>query len=121
MRNSCPFGEEVLKQFVYEGVNEALKLEEILTELETDKKVVALHYAPIRQTVEGEALEIYPLLGTSRLAEPLDNYGVTAAFHGHAHHGTLEGKTSKGVPVYNVSFPLLSKITPDKPYTIVEV
>ncbi|MCL5783981.1 MAG: metallophosphoesterase [Patescibacteria group bacterium] len=116
-----PFGERVLKQFVYEAVNESIKLEESLIRLETDKKVVLLHYSPIRQTVVGESLEIYPMLGSSRLIEPIENFGVTAVFHGHAHHGSPKGKTARGVPVYNVSFPLLSRISPHQPYMILEI
>ena len=118
---TAPFGEKILKEFVMEAVNETIRLEEALTEMETEKKIVMLHYAPIRETIVGESLEIYPMLGTSRLTEPIDNFGVSAVFHGHAHHGTREGKTSKGIPVYNVSLPLLSKTPPYKPYIIVEV
>ncbi len=116
-----PFGESILKQFVFEALNESVKLEEALTKLETKKKVVILHYSPIRQTIEGESLEIYPFLGTSRLAEPIENFNVTAVFHGHAHHGSLTGKTIKGVPVYNASLPLVIKNKPNKPYVLVEV
>lgn len=116
-----PFGEKILKQFVYEALNETTKLEEALTKLETDRKVVLLHYAPIRQTVEGESLEVYSLLGTSRLVEPIDNFKVNAVFHGHAHHGKAYGKTAQGVPVYNVSMPVLKKIQPNQLYIIVRI
>lgn len=116
-----PYGEQILKQFVFEAINEAIKLEEALTKLETEKKIVILHYSPIRQTVVGESLEIYPMLGTNRLVQPIDDFGVTAVFHGHAHHGSPEGKTQKGIPVYNVSFPLLLKIQPQKPYKIIDI
>lgn len=116
-----PFGEDIIKQFVFESVNEALKLEEMLTKLEAEKKIVVLHYSPICQTVEGEPLEIYPFLGSSRLAEPIENFNVTATFHGHAHHGTLTGKTTKGIPVYNASLPVVLKNTPHKSYLIVEI
>lgn len=118
---TAPFGERILKEFVMEAVNETMQLEEALMKLETEKKIVILHYSPIRETVVGESLEIYPMLGTSRLTEPIDNFNVTAVFHGHSHHGTAQGKTSKGIPVYNVAFPLLSKISPHKPYIIVEI
>lgn len=118
---TAPFGEKVLKKFVFEAVNEAIQLEESLMKLETEKKVVLLHYSPIRDTVVGEPLEIYPMLGTSRLLEPIENFGVTAVFHGHAHHGTTQGTTSKGIPVYNCAFPLLKKMKADEPYVIVEI
>jgi hypothetical protein len=42
-------------------------------------------------------------------------------FHGHAHRGQPEGRTSSGIPVYNVSYPLLQRTIPDRPYRIVEV
>lgn len=118
---TAPFGERILKEFVMEAVNETMQLEEALMKLETEKKIVILHYSPIRETVVGESLEIYPMLGTSRLTEPIDNLNVTAVFHGHSHHGTAQGKTSKGIPVYNVAFPLLKKINAMKPYLIVEI
>jgi Icc-related predicted phosphoesterase len=103
------WGEPVIKSFVHEAINEALKLETALARLKNEHRIGIVHYAPIRETVEGEPLEIYPFLGSSRLEEPLSRFSVTAVFHGHAHKGALEGKTSKGIPVYNVSLPLLRK------------
>lgn len=110
-----PWGEEPIKRFVHEAIDEALKLESALAKLHTQTRVAILHYAPIQSTVEGEPPEIFPFLGSSRLEEPLNRYPVTAVFHGHAHAGTLEGQTSNGVPVYNVSMPLLQRTHPDKP------
>jgi len=101
------WGEPVLKQFVHESIDEVLKLESALAKHTTSPRVVLLHYAPIQGTVMGEAPEIFPFLGTSRLEEPINRYGVTAVFHGHAHHGTIEGRTGSGIPVYNVALPLL--------------
>ncbi len=98
-----------------EAVDEALKLETSLSKLRTERKVVLLHYSPIAGTVEGEPQEIYPYLGSSRLEEPLIRYPVDVVFHGHAHHGTLEGKTVGGVTVYNVSLSLLQRSFPDAP------
>jgi Icc-related predicted phosphoesterase len=117
-----PWGEEIIKLFVREAVNEALKLETALSRLRTERKIALLHYSPIAGTVEGEPLEIYPYLGSSRLEEPLTRYPVDFVFHGHAHHGTLEGRTLSGVPVYNVSLNLLQQHFPQGPlYRIVEV
>jgi Icc-related predicted phosphoesterase len=101
------WGENTIKTFVYEAVEEALKLEKALARLQTPQRIAVLHYAPIQATVEGEPPPIFPFLGSSRLEEPLNRYSVTAAFHGHAHHGSPEGKTSAGVPVYNVALALL--------------
>jgi Icc-related predicted phosphoesterase len=117
-----PWGERAIKSFVQESVDESLKLESALARLRTQHRIAVLHYAPIRGTVEGEPVEIFPYLGSSRLEEPINRYRVTAVFHGHAHRGTLEGRTSAGVPVYNVAMPLLARANPDRPpYLIVEV
>jgi Icc-related predicted phosphoesterase len=116
------WGEPVIKAFVHEAISEALKLEAALARLKNEHRIAVLHYAPIRETVEGEPLEIYPFLGSSRLEEPLTRYEVTAVFHGHAHRGSLEGKTAKGIPVYNVSLPLMKeRFAGRPPYRILEV
>jgi uncharacterized protein len=115
------FGESINKQFVQDTISEALKLETALSLLTTEKKVVVLHYSPIKATVEGEPPEIFPFLGSSRLAEPIDSFGADIVFHGHAHMGTYEGKTSKGIPVYNVSYALMKKRDPEQPYALVEI
>lgn len=101
------WGEPTIKAFVHEAIQEALKLESALARLRGPVRVAVLHYAPVRGTVIGEPDEIFSFLGTSRLEEPINRYPVMAVFHGHAHHGTLEGATSTGVPVYNVALPLL--------------
>jgi Icc-related predicted phosphoesterase len=104
------FGEPVVKAFVQEAVNEGLKLEAALGQLDVEKKVVLMHYAPISQTTDGEPAEIRPYLGTSRLVVPIDSFGAAAVFHGHAHHGAPEGRTPRGVPVYNVAMPVLKRV-----------
>jgi Icc-related predicted phosphoesterase len=117
-----PWGEKIIKQFVHEAVNEALKLEAALARLRTDRLVALLHYAPVQQTVDGEPAEIYPFVGSSRLEEPIGRYPVSLVVHGHAHRGQLEGATKGGVPVYNVSMPLLTRSFPDRPaFRIFEV
>jgi len=110
-----PWGETIIKQFVREAVDEALKLEAALARLRTSHLVALLHYSPVQSTVEGEPLEIYPFLGSSRLEEPISRYPVSFVVHGHAHRGRLEGATKTGVPVYNVSMPLLTRSFADRP------
>ena len=97
------FGEPAIKSFVQEALTEAMHLESALRQIETERMVVVLHYAPISETVEGEPKEIWPFLGSSRLAETIDRYHgrVSAVLHGHAHHGRFQGKTPRGTPVYN--------------------
>ena len=116
-----PWGEDIMKQFVHEAVSEALKLESALARLRNDHRIAILHYSPIKGTVEGEPLEIFPFLGCSRLEEPLSRYPVTAVFHGHAHHGQPEGRTAKNVPVYNVSMSLMREVFPDRPFRLLEI
>jgi uncharacterized protein len=116
-----PFGEDAIKHFVTEAVNESLKLEVALKALDSEKTVVVLHYAPVPATVVGEPPEIFPFLGSSRLAETIDHFDVNAVFHGHAHHGTYEGKTTKGTPVYNCCYQLLQKVSPERPFALIEV
>ncbi len=117
-----PWGEGLIKQFVREALNEALKLETALGQLRTERRVALLHYSPIAATVEGEPREIYPYLGSSRLEEPLTRYPVDVVFHGHAHHGTPEGRTMGDVPVYNVSMVLLQQNFPDRPaFRVIEL
>jgi Icc-related predicted phosphoesterase len=117
-----PWGEPLIKQFVREALDEALKLETALSRLRTERKVALLHYSPVAATVEGEPPEIYPYLGSSRLEEPLTRYPVDVVFHGHAHHGTTEGRTKNDVPVYNVSMMLLQRTYPHLPaFRVVEL
>ncbi len=116
------WGEGTTKAFVKEAMDEELKLESALARLRTPHRIALLHYSPIRETVIGEPVEIYPFLGTSRLEEPLNRFSVTAAVHGHAHRGAPEGRTSAGIPVYNVSLPLLRRLFPDRsPFRLIEV
>lgn len=110
-----PWGEKIIKDFVHEAVQEALKLESALARLSSEHRIVLLHYSPIRTTVEGESPEIFPFLGSSRLEDPLSRFDVTAVFHGHAHKGAPEGKTQTGIPVYNVAHAVLRASYPDRP------
>lgn len=98
------FGEPAIKSFVEESLNEARKLENGLRSLRTDRTVAVLHYAPIPETVAGEPVEIHPFLGSSRLADACDRFdNVKLVLHGHAHRGSYEGRTRRGIPVHNVA------------------
>jgi Icc-related predicted phosphoesterase len=116
------WGEPAIKLFVQEALHEAMKLESALAKLRTPRRVAILHYSPVAGTIEGEPVEIYAFLGSSRLEEPLLRYPVDAVFHGHAHRGALEAKTINGVPVYNVAKPLLQRTRPDQPpFRVIEL
>jgi Icc-related predicted phosphoesterase len=117
-----PWGEPMIKAFVREALDEALKLESALARLRTPRRIALMHYSPIAATVEGEPLQIFPFLGSSRLEDPINRYQVDAVLHGHAHHGSPEGRTTAGVPVYNVSMPLLRRHFADRPpFRVLEV
>lgn len=109
------WGEAAIKAFVQEALDEVQKLEAALARLRTPQRLALLHYAPVRGTVEGEPPEIFAFLGSSRLEEPLNRYPVAAVFHGHAHKGCPAAQTGAGIPVYNVSLPLLREHFPDRP------
>src|ERR1700758_1690817 len=115
------FGEPEVKAFVKASIDEALKLERGLSQLRAAKRVVILHYSPIAATVNGEAPEIFPFLGTSRLAEVIDRHGADLVVHGHAHHGRLDGHTRGGVPVHNVAISLLQAQNPSRVYGVFEL
>jgi Icc-related predicted phosphoesterase len=119
------FGEGAMKAFVQEAVDEALHLDRALSRLDAEqrdiKKIAVMHYSPIKETVVGEPEPIYPFLGCSRLAEPLNRHKVFAAFHGHAHTGSLQGNTTDGVPVYNVAIPILQQSGYSHPFYLLEV
>jgi Icc-related predicted phosphoesterase len=102
-------------------MNESRKLENQLRTLRTKRSVAVLHYSPIEQTIEGEPPSIFQYLGSQRLCEPIDRFDhVKAVVHGHAHHGTYEGRTPLGKPVYNVAqFVLKPKF--GKPYVVLEI
>ena len=115
------FGEKEIKAFVQASIDETMKLERALSMLRTQKTVIVTHYAPVADTVKGEPAEIWPYLGSSRLAEVIDRHGAILAIHGHAHLGSPDGKTTAGVPVHNVSLTLLMTQNPPSPYRVFEV
>ena len=117
----APFGEPEIKAFVDVANNEARKLENALRSLRTDKIVAVLHYSPVAETLVGEPVEIFQYLGAQRLAEPIDRFDhVKAVVHGHAHHGRYEGRTPRGIPVYNVAQFVVKPLF-GRPYALLEV
>jgi len=115
------FGEPEVKAFVQTSVDEALKLERALSQLRTQKRVIVIHYAPIGDTIKGEPAEIFPYLGNSRLSEVADRHGADLILHGHAHHGSPDGKTTGGIPVHNVALHILQSQNPPVPYRVFDV
>jgi Icc-related predicted phosphoesterase len=110
------FGEAEMKAFINHTHDIADRLEDALEALEADVRVALLHYSPVRDTLDGEQLEIYPFLGSYLLAEAIDRAGAHLVLHGHAHAGTEHGETPGGIPVRNVAQPVLRS-----PYRIYSV
>ena len=113
------FGEPAIKAMVAESVDETMRLENAMRQVRASRSMVVLHYAPITETVVGEPPEIFPFLGSSRLAETIDRFKVDAVVHGHAHRGSYEGRTPAGAPVYNVAAHI-EKPT-GKPYALIDL
>jgi Icc-related predicted phosphoesterase len=113
------FGEPAIKAMVAEGVSEAIRLENAMRHVRSERSLVVLHYAPIPETIAGEPLEIFPFLGSSRLAETIDRFRVSAVVHGHAHRGAYEGRTPGGAPVYNVAMQI--EKPNGRPYAMLEI
>lgn len=105
--SGADFGEQEMKAFMRHSKNQARQLEQVLKELETDYKIVLLHYSPTTQTLIGEKKEIYPFLGSYYLAEAADYGKADIVFHGHAHKGVERGETPGGIPVRNVAQPVI--------------
>jgi Icc-related predicted phosphoesterase len=103
------FGEEEGKAVMRETAEDVRRLAKGLRSLNTPHKVAVMHYSPIKDTLKGESPELYGVLGAEWLARPLDEEGATVCFHGHSHRGSYNGLTRKGIPVYNVSAPVLRR------------
>lgn len=103
------FGEPEMKAWIRHAEAEAETLEDVLSGLVGDIRIVLLHYAPVIDTLAGERLELYPFCGNSMLAAAIDRAGADLVVHGHAHHGSPVGVTPGGVPVRNVAQPVIRK------------
>lgn len=105
------FGEQETKSFARYSKSQAEILRSNLESVkDTDFRFALMHFSPIEGTLLGEKREIYPFLGSYLLGEALDQVGVHAAFHGHAHHGIEKGMTPAGIPVRNVALPVIRHI-----------
>jgi len=101
------FGEPSLRAIYAECGEEVDALDEGLRAIaHCPVRVALLHYAPTCETLVGEPEPIWAFLGTDRLAPPIAEHEPDLVLHGHAHHGTFEGRVG-GVPVYNVSVPVM--------------
>jgi uncharacterized protein len=103
------FGEPSLRSVYRESVIEAEALDAGLRAIQMCPfRIVLMHYAPTTETLVGERETIWTFLGTDRLAPPILEHNPDMVLHGHAHAGTFEGRLG-GVPVYNVSVPVMGE------------
>lgn len=107
-------GSEEHRARLVRGPVDAARLQAALELVRDCDLVVALtHFSPVADTLAGERVRIYPGLGCHDLAEAIDAGGADLAIHAHAHSGTECGLTAGGVPVRNVSYPVLRR-----PFTV---
>jgi Icc-related predicted phosphoesterase len=101
------FGEPSLRALYAETTAEVQALDAGLREIATCAvRIVVLHYSPVEATLEGEPCEIFPFLGSDRLAAPILEHGPDLVVHGHAHDGAPDGVIGK-TPIHNVSQPVI--------------
>lgn len=118
------FGEPEQKAFYDAIAKEVQALENGLNRIQhipKERSLVIMHFSPIRETLQGEIPELYAFLGSTRLEEVINRYELAAVIHGHAHYGSPKGKTMKGIPVYNVAYPLMQRVSPKQPYLLLEL
>jgi Icc-related predicted phosphoesterase len=97
------FGEPEMKAFVRHTRANAAALEGALARLDGDVRIVLMHYSPVEATLVGDSVGMYPFLGSYLFGEVIDRAQVDLVVHGHAHDGSAEGSTSRGVPVLNAA------------------
>jgi Icc-related predicted phosphoesterase len=108
--NATDFGEPEMKAFVRLTKELAAGLQEALEDVRaTDYRVALMHYAPVKETLEGEPPEIWAFLGSYLLGEAADRAGADLILHGHAHRGREVGITPGGIQVRNVAQPVIQR------------
>lgn len=103
------FGEPLLRQVYAYTTDEIDALDEGLAAIaHCPLRIVLLHYAPTKTTLEGEPRVIWAFLGSSRLADPIVRHRPDLVLHGHGHMGRFEGSI-EDVPVFNVAVPVIGR------------
>jgi Icc-related predicted phosphoesterase len=99
-----------LKRLAIRARRECEALEGALLALDADVRIAALHFAPTTTTLGREPLAKYWMLGNCELGAVLDRRLPDLVVHGHAHLGTLKGRTPGGIPVRNVALPVVGRV-----------
>ena len=103
------FGEPLLRRLYAETGAEVSALDRGLRRVcDCAVRIVLLHYAPTKETIEGEPETIWTYLGSERLAEPIAEHTPDLVLHGHGHRGSFAGRIDD-VPVFNVGVPVIGR------------
>ena len=92
---------------VYE--NRIKKVEKLLKGLDTDLKVLVMHYAPTFKTLFGEYRRIWPHLGHRGYEKVIEITRPDLVIHAHAHNGSKKASV-RNIEVLNVSFPVWREV-----------
>jgi len=90
------------------------KVSKLLKNLETDIKILLMHYAPTYKTLVGENKDIYGGLGYKKFEDTIKNLKPTFVIHGHADYG-IPLAFVDSVPIFNVNFNVNKKIVEINP------
>jgi len=97
------FGEPLFREAYAETTRDVEGFERGLRAIEgCGLRLGLLHYSPVEETLIGEPERLWLVLGADRLAGPIREHRPHLVVHGHAHHGSFEGRVDD-VPVYNVA------------------
>ncbi|ONH30638.1 metallophosphoesterase family protein [Pseudofrankia asymbiotica] len=90
-------GEQEMRAFARHAATTAQALRAALEQLDVDLRVALTHYAPTRDTLVGEPLELYPFLGSHLLGDAIDGEpraGATTGADGAHGPGTSDHRMS---------------------------
>jgi uncharacterized protein len=103
------FGEPIFREAYAETTRDVDGLDQSLAAIEPCAvRIALLHYAPIETTLLGEPERLWLVLGADRLAGPIREHRPHLVVHGHAHHGSFEGRI-ESIPVYNVAVHVMGR------------
>ena len=119
-RALAPWGEEIIKKFVHEAVNEALKLESALARLRNDHIVAILHYARFRRRRRRRAARHLSVSRLQPFEDSLTRFPLSAVVPRPRITARLKGARARTSPS-STSAALMRERFLERPYQLVEV
>ena len=110
-----PWGETIIKQFVHEAVSEALKLEAALARLRTSQRSRCCTTRPFSRRSKASRSRSIRSSDRAGSKSRSDRIRCRSSFTATRTAASRRARTKTGVPVYNVSMPLLARAFPDAP------